>query len=138
MFLIKRKFNLFNKHTLLQLSNVIFFKLCQRRSKNELWSILFCTYTHTHTQIWIPYAIHAITLWKLIYAFILHFSTMPPGKILLDEKLSWITFFFQSIEMRVTINPLYISGLHNLLLNCHFNYSWIESLPPGIFHWDFK
>lgn len=85
----------------------------------------------THTQIWIPYAIYAITLWKLIYAFILHFSIMPPGKMLLDEKLSWITFLFQSTEMRVTINPLHISGLHNLLLNCHFNYSWIASLPPG-------
>ena len=81
---------------------------------------------------------HVITLWKLIYSFIPHFSIMPPGKMLLDEKLSWITFFLQSTEMRVMINPLYISGLHKLLLNCHFNYSWMASLPPGKFHRDFK
>lgn len=110
---------------------MIFFKLCQR-TKNEL-----CPFFHAYPQIWISYAIYAITLWKLIYAFILHSSIMPPVKILPDEKLSWITFFFQSIEVRVTINPLYISDLHNLLLNCHFNYSWNASLPPGKFHRDF-
>ena len=132
-------FNKYNTWPVLLLTQTMwffFFKLCQRGSKIELCPFFFARVL-THIQIWIPYAIHVITLWKLIYSFIPHFSIMPPGKMLLDEKLSWITFFLQSTEMRVT-NPLYISGLHKLLLNCHFNYSWTASLPPGKFHRDFK